>query len=289
MKKITGKSFLKGIKAYTLITLGTLITALGINLFHAPAQIVSGGAVGIAIIVNALTKVPLGVIILALNVPLFLIGWRFLGDSFSVRTLYSVLLYPLLTELTAFVSPLTDDLMLATLAGSVLLGAGMGMVFLAGASTGGTDVLALLAHKYLPLLGMGQWIFLIELIIVGINVFISGSFDLGFYGILALFINTSLIDFMIQGANTAKMVYIISPKYGEIAESVLKEIERGVTGLHARGMYTKEDTMMLLCVIKRHEIQKLEKIVQGVDPSAFLIFSQVHQVSGEGFKIYPEL
>lgn len=284
---ITLKKVFTTAKIYGLITIGTLITALGINLFHAPSQIVCGGLVGIGIIVESAFGIKKGIIIFLLNIPLFLTGLKFLGGRFTLRTLYSIIIFPLLTDLTDFLPPLTDDLLLASIAGAVLLGAGMGMVFLTGASTGGTDVVAYIGNKFLSLFSVGAWLFGIEVIIVLLNVIISKNYDLGLYGLIALFINTYLVDFMIEGANSAKMVYIISPQFEQISERVLDEIERGVTGISSQGMYTKKEQLLLMCVIKRHQIQKLEQIVKNIDPDAFIIFTSVNQVTGDGFKIYP--
>lgn len=275
------------IKVYGVITLGALVASVGINVFLAPMQIVAGGASGVAIIINQFTGFPIGLAMLFLNVPLFLIGLKLLGGGFAIRSLYGTVVFSVFTDLASALPMLTDQHTLGALAGGALLGLGMGAVFLTGATTGGTDVVARLGHKLIRTINVGQWLFLIDFIIIAVSGAVFGNYELCIYGLIALFLNSYLVDFMIQGANTAKMVYIISPKYERIAAAVLNEMERGVTGLKARGMYANDDKMMLMCVVKKYELQKLEQIVEANDPDAFLIFTQVHQVTGEGFKIYP--
>ncbi len=281
------KKLWEKVKIYGIITAGALIAALGINLFLAPLQIVAGGASGVAIIINKVAGFPIGLMMLLINVPLFFIGLKLLGGGFGIRSLYGAVVYSVFTDLTSAIPVLTAQPILGALAGGSLLGLGMGTVFLTGATTGGTDVIARLGHKVIPAINVGKWIFIVDFVIIAANGIVFQNYELCLYGLIALFLNSYLVDFMIQGANLAKMVYIISPHYQQIADAILKKMNRGVTGIKARGMYADHDKMMLLCVVKNFEIQKLEQIVDASDPNAFLIFTQVRQVAGEGFKIYP--
>lgn len=277
------------LKIYGAIALGSLAAALSINLFLAPLQIVAGGASGAAIIINKLCGLPIGLTMLSINVPLFVCGMRSLGRGFAVRSLVGAFLFSALTDLTApYLPVITHDPLLAALSGGTLLGLGLGTVFLTGATTGGTDILAKLGHRLIRSINVGQWMFLIDFFIIAINGAVFHNYEFCLYGLIALFVSSYLIDFVIQGANTAKMVYIISPKYEQIANAVMQQLSRGVTGIRSSGMYTRDDKTMLMCIVKKFEIQRLEQIAMSCDPNAFLILSQVHQVRGEGFRIYPE-
>lgn len=277
------------LKIYGAIALGSLASALSINLFLAPLQIVAGGASGAAIIINKLCGLPIGLTMLSINVPLFVCGMRSLGRGFAVRSLVGAFLFSVLTDLTApYLPVITRDPLLAALSGGTLLGLGLGTVFLTGATTGGTDILAKLGHRLIRSINVGQWMFLIDFVIIAISGAVFQNYEFCLYGLIALFVSSYLIDFVIQGANTAKMVYIISPKYEQIANAVMQQLSRGVTGIRSSGMYTRDDKTMLMCIVKKFEIQRLEQIAMSCDPNAFLILSQVHQVRGEGFRIYPE-
>ena len=277
------------LKIYGAITLGSLASALSINLFLAPLQIVAGGASGAAIIINKLCRLPIGLTMLSINIALFICGMRSLGRGFAVRSLVGAFLFSALTDLTApYLPVITRDPLLAALSGGTLLGLGLGTVFLTGATTGGTDILAKLGHRLIRSINVGQWMFLIDFVIIAVNGVVFQNYEFCLYGLIALFVSSYLIDFVIQGANTAKMVYIISPKYEQIANAVMQQLSRGVTGIRSSGMYTRDDKTMLMCIVKKFEIQRLEQIAMSCDPNAFLILSQVHQVRGEGFRIYPE-
>ncbi len=277
------------LKSYSVIVLGTLLAAMSINLFLAPLQIVAGGASGAAIIMNKLFALPIGGTMLMINIPLFILGMKSMGNGFLLRSIFGTILYSIFTDATAPILPtITAQPILGALAGGALLGFGLGMVFLTGASTGGTDILAKLGHRMIRAVDVGQWIFIIDFIIIAASGMVFENYEACLYGFIALYISSHVIDFMIQGANSAKMVYIISPEYKKIADAVMHGMSRGVTGIRAHGMYADEEKMMLMCIIKNFEIQKLEKITETCDKNAFLIFSQVRQVTGEGFRVYPE-
>lgn len=280
------KKILYILKIYGSIAAGVLLAALGINLFLAPHAIVSGGASGIAILVNRLTGFPMGVFMLLVNIPLFLIGTIVLGYGFGIRSIYGTVLFSVFTDATAFLPGLTQHLMMASVFGGALIGMGFGIIFLSGATSGGTDILAALGHKVIPAIDVGKWIFLIDIVIISVGACFFKNIELVLAGILTLFVSVMLVDYIISGANVAKIVYIISEKSELIAEEIISRVERGVTGIYTKGMYGKENRMMLMCVVKRFELQKLEKIVHEKDKNAFLIFAQARRVTGEGFKIY---
>lgn len=282
MKKVLGIC-----KIYGIITLGALIAALGVSLFLTPVHMVAGGLSGIGIIVNSITGFPVGTFMLILNIPLFLVGFKSLGTSFLLRSIYGALMFSLLTDATALLPQITDNLMLCALFGGGLLGIGMGIIFLLGGTTGGTDILAQLIHKPFRFLDVGKWCTVLDGIIILASAFLFQNWEACLYGIIAAIVNGILVDMMIQGANFAKVVYVISPKAEAIAADVMNTLERGATALYCKKMYSGTDGLMLMCVIKNREIPRFECIALSHDENAFIIFTGARSVSGEGFKIYP--
>lgn len=279
---------IKTFKEYVIITAGALLAAFAINLFLAPHAIVSGGVSGIAIIINKLLGFPMGITVLLLNIPLFILGAFFLGNSFGIKSLYGALIFSVLLDLTANIKALSNNMLLCAIFGGILLGIGFGAIFLSGATTGGTDILAALGNKAVRAIDVGKWFLIIDtLIIISGIAFIKDTESL-LSGIVALLLNSLVMDYIISGANTAKIVYVISDKSEEIAKEILKKLSRGVTGIKIQGMYTKNEKTMLMCVVKRFQLQKLESIAQNHDKKSFIILTGAHQVTGEGFMTYPE-
>lgn len=278
---------LKVVKQYAIVTCGALLAALGLNLFLAPMDIVSGGASGVAVLVHTLTGFPMGTLILLINIPLFLLGICTFGGGFGLKSLYGTVIFAILIDVTAFLPPLTKNLLMAAIFGGTLFGTGFGIIFLSGATSGGTDILAALLCKLVPVVDMGKWVFIIDTVIIASGAFILADTERVLAGILSLFITSFLIDYMISGANVAKVVYVISNKGTELADRILNELSRGVTGIYTCGMYEKTDRLMLMCVVKRMELPTLRRIISETDEKAFLVLSQARLVSGEGFRVYP--
>ena len=285
MKKI--KSVLRVLRVYAVVTVGVFIAALGLNLFLKPQDIVSGGASGVAIIVHSLTGFPMGTLMLLMNIPLFVLGAYFLGSGFGLRSLYGTVMFSVLVDATAALPGLTENLLMAAIFGGMLFGLGFGILFLSGATSGGTDILAALGHKMVPSIDVGKWIFLIDIVIISSGAYIFRDSERILAGILTLFVSSFLVDYLISGANVAKVVYVISSKAEAIASEIMEKLSRGVTGIYTRGMYVKKDRTMLMCVVKRFELQRLERIVEKNDKNAFIVYAQARQVTGEGFKKYP--
>lgn len=275
------------IKIYAIITVGILFASIAVNMFLAPHSIVSGGASGVAIIINNLTRFPIGITMLLINIPLFIIGAKVLGVGFGIKSLYGTVMFSVLTDLTAGFPHLSENLLMSAIFGGVLFGLGFGIIFLSGATSGGTDILAALGHKAVPYIDVGKWIFIIDIVVISAGAYFFRNTDLVLAGILTLFVSSFLVDYIISGANVAKVAYIISEKSEEIADEIMKKLVRGVTGVYTRGMYIKKDRTMLMCVVKRFELQKLQRIVKEKDAAAFVILTQARQVTGEGFKNYP--
>lgn len=275
------------LKAYSGIVLGALLLALGLNLFLEPHEIVSGGASGIAIVVNALTGFPMGTLMLFINIPLFIIGALVIKNGFGLKTLVGTVLFSVFTDVTASIPALTGNILMASVFGGVLFGLGFGLVFLSGGTTGGTDILAALGHKVFPAINVGKWVFAIDFLVIFFGAWIFKNTEAVLSGVLALFISSFLVDYLISGANVAKVVYVVSKKSDAISEEIQARLSRGVTGIYAKGMYAKKDFMMLMCVVKGFELPKLERIVQKHDENAFFILARARQVMGLGFRKFP--
>jgi len=281
-KKLLGK-----LKIYVIITFGTLSAAVGISVFLSPAKVVAGGVSGVGIILHGIYGFPIGLFMLVCNIPILLLGMKMLGKGFLLKTLYGTLMLSVFTDLTSKIPAFTDDIFLSSLVGGALIGIGMGLVFLIGATTGGVDVLAKILNKLFPAFDVGKCLFFIDFIIILSGGIVFANYELCLYGIISLLIVTYLIDTIIQGANSAKMVYIISEYYEKIANGIINDLKRGLSSINITGMYKNESRKMLMCVLKKHELVKLRNLVSQIDENAFIIFIGAREVSGEGFKIYP--
>lgn len=296
------KKVRKGIKDYTLIVIGSFLTAAAINVFLVPYKIASGGVSGVATVVFYLSngRMPVGTTMLLLNIPLFLAGIRFIGRRFALRTLVSTLLLSLIIDATepftqSFVdrflvklsqNPTNPDLLLYSLFGGFLMGVGLGIVFRSGATTGGSDLAARIVTHFIPNFTMGQVLLFIDTAVVVFAAVSFQSFLLALYAIVTLYISSKVIDAILEGVNFAKEVFIISEKADEIAVKILKDLDRGVTALQGKGMFTGDRKQVLFCVLHRGQLTELKEIVKEVDVRAFVILTDIREVFGEGFKTY---
>jgi uncharacterized membrane-anchored protein YitT (DUF2179 family) len=270
------------IKDYAIMTIGVVIAVFGLNYFLVPAKVAAGGISGIATILYHLFKAPLGISIAALNIPLFVFGVRLVGKSFAVRTAYSLVLYSVLAEIIPI--PPAQDVLLASVYGGVLMGAGIGLVLRSGGSTGGTDMAARMLNARSKNTSIAAFMFIIDFVIIGAAGLIFNSLELALYAIASLFISAKVIDFFTDGLTAAKAFYIISDKSEEIAAAIMEQMDRGVTALKAKGVYSGKDKEMLLCVLQwRTEGPKLKSLVKSIDDKAFVIVADVKEVLGEGF------
>ncbi len=273
---------------YLLIIIGTNLMSVAIKCIFDPINLVTGGVSGIAIVVRGLTEniikggIPLWLTNIILNVPLFLIsikikGWHFVKKTAVATVWMSIALY-ILPEIHL----MTEDMVLASIFGGVITGVGIGMVFLARATTGGTDMLAAVIQHYLKHYSIAQILQVLDGAIVILGAFVFGL-NKALYAIISIFLVSKISDSLIEGLKFSKLAYIISDKYQEIAQVVMNELKRGATGLKATGMYSKADKKVLFCVVSKKEIVQLKEIVHTIDSEAFLIVSDVREVFGEGF------
>ena len=271
-----------------IITLGSAVYALGFVWCYAPNGIAFGGITGVAQIINFLIPaLPIGVTVIVLNIPLFVLGWRLIGGRLLVTSLYAMALSSVFIDV---LTPLYDwppmEPLLACIFGGVLLGLSLGLVFQQGATTGGTDLMARLLKLKLAWLPMGKLLMGIDLAVIVAVAAVFRALDAALYGLVALYISTIVMDGVLYGLDTAKVAYIISDRNKEISAAIVKDLDRGVTILHGQGAYTGADKDVLMCAFKQREIAAIKAAVKDIDPAAFVIVCDAHEVLGEGFRDY---
>ena len=271
-----------------VITLGSAAYALGFVWCYAPNGIAFGGITGVAQIVNYLIPaLPIGVTVIVLNVPLFILGWKLIGGRLLVSSLYAMFISSVFIDaLTPLREWKSMDPLLACIFGGLLLGLSLGLIFQQGATTGGTDLMARLLKLKLAWLPMGKLLMGIDLaVIVAVSVTFRTLYA-ALYGLVALYISTIVMDGVLYGMDTAKVAYIISDKNKEISDVLVKQMDRGVTILHGKGAYTGAEKDVLMCAFKQREIAAIKAAVKDIDPAAFVIVCNAHEVLGEGFRDY---
>ncbi|AOT71714.1 YitT family protein [Geosporobacter ferrireducens] len=273
---------------YILITVGTLIMALGLIYFLEPYTIAPGGVTGLAIVVNKVLGIPIDVTNLVINIPLFILGLMTLGSRFGLKTAYGTFMLSLFIRM--FIISLgqniimVEDLLLAALYGGVLMGVGIGLVFRAGGTTGGTDLAASILNKYFPNMSIPKMMMALDLVIVTLAGIVNRRLETSLYSIIALYILVKIADFIVEDLSYGKAFFIISKESKAIGKQILTTLDRGVTVLKATGFYTGNDRDVLLCIVDRTQVAKLKNIVHSIDGDAFIMVTTVHEVLGEGFK-----
>ena len=277
----------KLITSYIWITVGSVFIALALDIFLVPNKIAAGGVSGLATILFHIFRLPVGWVLITLNIPLFPLSFRELGVRVFIRSVYGAMVTAVFVELLkTYVPVMTSDVLLAAIDGGMITGIGMGIVLKAGGTTGGTDLVARLLHKYFPVT-MGQGLLGADFVVISL----AGIFfnvELALYALLSLFITSKVIDLVQEGISFAKAAYIISEHSEEITQAVFKELGRGVTALHGTGMFTGEERPVLLCVVGRTEQSRLKELIYEIDHKAFVFITDAHEVLGEGFKDFRE-
>lgn len=269
---------------YLIITAGALLVALAADVFLIPNQVVSGGITGVAIILYYLLGTPVGIVTLLLNIPLFIAGVRWGGGlTTGIRTVYAVIIMSFFIDfLQGRVPAVTRDPLLYTVYGGIIDGLGLGLVLRFRGTTGGTDIIARLAKRFLGL-NYGFTLLITNVIVLGAAAFIFGV-EPAMYAIILAAISSKVIDLVQEGIQSTRAVIIVSNHPDRVREAILRELERGVTVLEGRGGYTGARREVLLCAVQRNEISRLKYILHQVDPEAFVIINAAHEVLGEGFQ-----
>lgn len=276
---------------YLMIILGTGVLAFGIACFYDPIGLVTGGFTGLAIVVKSVTEsvfeggIPLWMTNLVLNIPMFVLAYFLKGTKFIGKSFFGAIMLSVWLAIIPEINFAGDDMLLSALFGGVFTGAGIGLVFRTGTTTGGTDLVAALIQLKVRHISIVQILQIIDGIVIVLGMFVFGV-QPTMYAIIGIVVATNISDMVLEGTNYSKAAYIITNEYETVASRIMTELERGVTGLHAKGMYTSEEKCMLYCIVSQKEIVVLKDIVTEIDPKAFIIVSEVREVLGEGFQEY---
>jgi len=273
------------IRTYSIVTVGLFTYALGWTAFLLPAKIVGGGVGGLAASIFYATGIPAGYPYLLINAILIIIAIKMLGASFGIKTIYSVIMISVFLNIQQkfITEPIITEVFMATVLGGLLGGAGIGLVFTQGGSTGGTDIIAMIINKYRNI-SPGKIILYCDLIIIGSSYFLFQSMEKLVYGFVTMGVVAYTIDLILNGSKQSIQIMIFSKDHELIAERIGKEINRGVTILHGEGWYTKTPTKVIVTIVRKNEAQMVIRIANSIDPQAFISQGQVMGVYGEGFE-----
>ncbi len=263
---------------------GTLIMAIGIALFLLPNQLSSGGFTGISTITYYLFKFPLGTTIFILNIPLFIFAFFKIGKLFFSKAVVGTIALSMFIDIFEGFEPLTNDRFLACIYGGIIVGLGTALVLRGNSSTGGTELLANIIKTFKKNYRTSNLLVLLDTIIIGLNVLFFKEIEIGLYSAITIYIMGKIIDIFFEGIYFTKMMFIVSNKSKEISKKINDIVGRGTTGIYAKGMYTNEDKIMLLCVVSRSEVIIIKQIANKIDPKAFIVISNAREAFGKGFK-----
>ena len=276
------------VRDYAWIALGSVLYSLSFDWFYVPNQIGFGGLTALGMILNYLSPaIPIGMVVLILNIPLFLLGWKFLGGHTLVSSLFAMTATSVLVDLIAamYTFPSMDP-MLAAIFGGVSLGVSLGMIFSKGATTGGTDLTARLLKLPFAWLPMGKLLMVGDLTMLLSVSLVFRSMESAMYGMISLYISTLVMDGVLYGLDQSKVAYIVTTRPQEIAAEIDRQMDRGATFLHGEGSFSREEKLVLMCAFKQKQIVPLKALVHELDPEAFLIVCDAHEVLGQGFRRY---
>ncbi len=274
---------LKDFKEHIMILIGAFIIAFGVVVFFSPQELVTGGVSGFSIILETVSGVPIWLSGVLINVPLFIIGRFAIGSDFFYKSLTGFIGTTIgFYVLESYPLSITFDIFISSTVGAVVVGAGVGIIFKNQGSSGGTDLAAKIVHKYMKEISISNILLVIDTIIILMGIFIFGL-EKGMYALIAVFIATRTVSYVIDGVTFAKAVHIISDKSEEIGESLLNDLVRGATGFYGKGMYTKADKTIIYCVVKPRQVVKLKTLVEKIDENAFIIVTDAKEVQGMGF------
>ena len=274
------------IKRYLFIALGCAIAAFGNARYLGANSIANGGFFGIAVVVQQIipTLDP-GITALVLNIPFLIVSWFVLGKEFVYNTTYATVLFNILVWLfNKYVPYHPTDLLLSAIMGGAIAGVGAAMVFMRNSTTGGTDIVARLFQKYLPHVKIGSMLLIVDAFVIVALMLVKHDINIGYIAIISHVVLSYVIDIMVEGLDLAKIVYILSDRYNEVAKVLMTETGRGITSMKVTGMYSSADKNMLMSVMRVNQLSQLKTLVKQVDPNAFVIVSEAHEVLGAGFK-----
>ena len=264
--------------------IGSFIMAAAVSLFLLPNELSSGGFSGIATVTYYLFNVPMGITILALNIPLFLLSTLKIGKEFLGKSTIGTVSLSIFIDILDKFEPLTQDKILACVYGGILTGIGTALILRANSSTGGSDLASIMIKEYKPMFRTGNLITIIDFIIVFLNVIFLGKIEIGLYSAITIYLMGKVIDILFEGIYFTKLLFIISDKNEEISKFIENEVNRGVPGIYGKGMYTNKEKLILMCAIGRNNLAEIKTKIKQIDPKAFLIITNSREVLGVGFK-----
>lgn len=287
----TDSGFVKRLMQYLLIVAGCAVYAVGFQFFMYPNSIVSGGLVGVVMIIDRFIEVPIGLMTIVFNIPLFIIAWRHFGKGFLLASLAGTAISSAFVDILALSGlTLTDDPMLASIIGGVIKGAGLGIIYYVGATTGGVDIVAKMLRQKYPHLNFGTIILIIDTTIICAYALILGRYESAMYSVIAMFVVSKVIDLALYGIDNSSICYIISENSEALAKNIISgNIHRGVTILEGEGAYSHNKKHVIMCVIKRTQIAELRRLIKSLDEKAFFVVTDAKNVFGNGFENISEV
>lgn len=264
--------------------IGAFIMAIGVSLFLLPNQLSSGGIAGIATITYYLFNIPMGTMILIINVPLFLLSIYKIGKMFFIKSLIGTVSLSVFIDILDRIEPLTHDRFLACVYGGIIIGLGTAIILKVNSSTGGTDLISYVAKEYKPTMRSSNVIMILDTIIVILNIVFFREIEIGLYSAIAIYLMGKIIDIVFEGTYFTKLILIVSEQNEEIAKEIEEKIQRGATGLYGKGMYTNKEKLVLMCAASRRDVARIKIIARKLDHSSFIIITNSREVVGLGFK-----
>lgn len=264
--------------------LGSAIMAFGVASFLLPNQLSSGGFSGIATIIYYLFEIPMGTMIIAMNIPLFLFAGYRIGKRFFIKSLIGTISLSVFIDLIDKYPPITTDRFLASIYGGVIIGIGTAIILKVGSSTGGTELVANLIKTYNPYITISKYLTIIDIVIVTLNVVFLGHIEIGLYSAITIYLYGKMVDIIFEGIYFTKLLFIISDKNQEISDAIVSEVGRGVTGLYGKGMYKNNDKLILICAASRRDVYKIKDLARKIDRKSFIVVANAREVVGKGFK-----
>lgn len=276
---------MKHLKSYIIIFTGMILTSVAVGLFYIPNSIVTGGVSGIATVLYTI-GIPPGITYLTVNLLLLLFSYKRLGKDFAIKSIISVIVISSFVQVFSEIPPITQNIFLATLFGSLLFGIGASLTFIENANTGGTDIIGRLVQSRYQYFPIGTLLLIIDGFIILISLLIFGNIDLALYGLFGLFISAFCIDIIIGHLNSSKLAFVITDKGQQISNLIIENSRRGVTILNARGAYSGARKNLLICALKNKQIPDFHRMITETDESAFIIFTNSEKIFGLGFYVY---
>lgn len=264
--------------------IGAAIMAFGVASFLLPNQLSSGGISGVATITYYLLNIPMGTMIMIINIPLFIFAGYRIGKQFFVKSLVGTIILSVFIDILDKYPPVTTDRFLASIYGGVIIGIGTAIILKVGSSTGGTELIANLIKTYNPYISMSKYLTIIDVIIISLNVIFFNHIEVGLYSAIAIYLYGKMVDIIFEGIYFTKLLFIISDKNEEISDAIKNEVRRGVTGLYGKGMYSDEEKLVLICAASRGDVYKIKDLARKIDKRSFIVVANAREVLGKGFK-----